>query len=92
MSTGTRSSSVTSIQPLTWSVNCSTSSPAARMVAKSTSTPNGRSVASRTRRISSRRYSGLPCAAAMTPSPPASDTAAASPERATQPMPAWQMG
>ena len=45
MSTGTRSSSVTSIQPLTWSVNCSTSSPAARMVAKSTSTPNGRSVA-----------------------------------------------
>src|SRR6266851_3544846 len=44
------------------------------------------------RRISSRRSAGLPCAAAMTPSPPAAVTAAASSARATKAMPAWQIG
>ena len=34
----------------------------------------------------------LPCAAAMTPSPPAAETAAASCARATKAMPAWQIG
>src|SRR5438045_1131874 len=76
MTTGTRSSSVTSIQPFTASVKRSLSPPVARIVANRMSTPNGLSVASRTRRISVRRSAGLPCAAAMTPRPPASDTAA----------------
>ncbi len=56
------------------------------------STPKGLSVRSRTRRISSRSSAGVQCAAASTPSPPASETAAARAERATEPMPAWQMG
>ena len=92
MSTGTRSSSVTSIQPLTWSVNCSTSSPAARWSRRACRRRMaGRSC--RARAGSPRAGSpGCRCAAAMTPSPPASDTAAASAERATQPMPAWQIG
>jgi hypothetical protein len=56
------------------------------------STPKGRSVWSRTRRISARSSAGEACAAAITPSPPAADTAAARPERATKAIPAWQIG
>jgi len=92
ISTGTRSSSATSHQPRTASVKASVSRPLVRTVAKRMSTPNGRSVSSRTRRISSRSRAGLPCAAAMTPSPPAADTAAAREARATNAMPAWQIG
>jgi hypothetical protein len=88
ISTGTRSSRVTSIQPLTESVKRSLSRPLERTVAKRMSTPNGRSVRSRTRRISSRSSAALPCAAAITPSPPAAETAAASRARATKAMPA----
>ncbi len=91
-STGTRSSSVTSAQPRTASLKSSASSPAARTVANRMSTPKGLSVRSRTRWISRRSSGGVNCAAARTPSPPASETAAASADRATCPIPAWQMG